>query len=78
MLKGFITFFKVNGLMDLLGRCPSRLNNFHFGNNEQASIAVSTVVFCSIHAEHNLKQAVNSISEYAMWNKKKPMKFVCL
>ena len=32
---------------------PSRSQNVYFANNEQASIAVFTAVFCFTHAEHN-------------------------
>ena len=70
------------------GRCPTRSENVYFGNNEQASIAAFTAVFCFTHAEHNLiklelynnwsAQAVNSILECAMWNSKKPIKFAHL
>ena len=37
-----------------LGRCPTSWENVYFANNEQASIAVSTAVFCFTHAEYNL------------------------
>ena len=37
-----------------LGRCTTRSDNVYFDNNEQASLAVFTVVFCFIHAEYNL------------------------
>ena len=33
---------------------PTRSENVYFANNEQASIAVFTAVFCFTHAEHNL------------------------
>ena len=33
---------------------PTILENVYFANNEQASIAVFTAVFCLKHAEHNL------------------------
>ena len=33
---------------------PTRSENFCFANNEQASIAVFTAVFCFTQAEHNL------------------------
>ena len=32
----------------------TRLENVYFVNNEQASIAVFTAVFCFKHAKHNL------------------------
>ena len=34
--------------------CPNRSENSRFANNEKASIADFTAVFCFIHAEHNL------------------------
>ena len=37
-----------------LGRFTTRSDNVYFGNNEQASLAVFTAVFCFIHAEYNL------------------------
>ena len=33
---------------------PTRSENVNFANNEQASIAVFTAVFCFTHAEHHL------------------------
>ena len=36
------------------GRCPTRSENVYFGNNEQASIAAFTAVFCFTHAENHL------------------------
>ena len=38
---------------ELLGS-PTKLENVYFTNNEQASIAVFTAVFCFTHAEHHL------------------------
>ena len=35
-------------------RFPTRLENVYFANNEQASIAVFTAVFCFTHVEHHL------------------------
>ena len=32
----------------------TRSNNIYFANNEQASIAVFTAVFCFTHAKYNL------------------------
>ena len=32
---------------------PTRSENAYFANNEQASIALFTAVFCFTHAEHN-------------------------
>ena len=40
-------------MINELARSPSRLENAYFANNEQASIAVFTAVFCFTHAEHN-------------------------
>ena len=75
-------------MINELGRWPSRSKNVYFANNEQASTAVFTAVFCFTHAERNLfklklynnwsAQAVNSISEWAMWNSKKLIKSVHL
>ena len=57
-------------MINELVRFPTRLENVYFANNEQASIAVFTAVFCFTHAEHHLiklkfynnwsAQAVNS------------------
>ena len=33
---------------------PTRSENVYFANNEQASIAVFTAVFCFTHAKHHL------------------------
>ena len=33
---------------------PTRSENVYFANNEQASIAVFTAVFCFTHAEYHL------------------------
>ena len=33
---------------------PTRSENAYFANNEQASIAVFSAVFCFTHAEHHL------------------------
>ena len=84
--KGFITCSKV--MINELRGCPTRSENVYFANNDQVSIAVFTAVFCFTDAEHNLiklklydnwsAQAVNSISEYAIWNSKKPIKFAHL
>ena len=70
------------------GRSPTRSENVYFPNNEQALIAVFTAVFYFTHVEHNLikfklfnnwsVQAVYSISECAMWNSIKPIKFAHL
>ena len=71
-------------MINELAGSPTRSENVYFANNEQASIAVFTAVFCFTHAEHHLiklklynnwsAQAVNS----AMWNSKKPIKFAHL
>ena len=84
--KGFITCS--NLIINKLERCPTRSDNAYFANNEQASLAVCAAVFCFTHVEHNLiklklynnwsAQAVSSISECAMWNPKKPIKFAHL
>ena len=54
-----------------LAHFPTRSKNVYFANNEQASIAVFTAMFCFTHAEHHLikvrlynnwsAQAVNSV-----------------
>ena len=43
-----------NLIINELGRCPTRTDNIYFANNEQASLAVYTVVFCFTQTEHNL------------------------
>ena len=58
-------------MINELGRCPTRTENVYFANDEQASIAVFTAVFCFTHAKHHLiklklyinwsAQAVNSV-----------------
>ena len=50
--KGFVTFSKL--MINELGCCPTRSENVYFANNERASTAVFTAVFCFTHAEHNL------------------------
>ena len=50
--KFFMTCSKL--MINKLGRCPTRSENVYFANNEQASIAVFTAVFCFAHAEHDL------------------------
>ena len=52
MKKGFITCSKL--MIDKLGRSLTRSENVYFANNEQASIAVFTAVFCFTHAEYHL------------------------
>ena len=41
-------------MINELARSPTRLDNVYFVNNEKASIAVFTAVFCFTHAEHHL------------------------
>ena len=41
-------------MINELAGSPTRSENVYFDNNEQASIAVFTVVFCFTHAEHHL------------------------
>ena len=75
-------------MINELAGSPTRSENVYFANNEQALIAVFTAVFYFTHAEHNLikfklfnnwsVQAVYSISECAMWNSIKPIKFAHL
>ena len=57
-------------MINELACVPTRSNNVYFANNEQASTAVFTAVFCFTHAEHYLiklklynwsAQAVNSV-----------------
>ena len=50
--KDFITCSKL--IINELGRCATRSDNAYFDNNEQASLAVFTAVFCFAHAEYNL------------------------
>ena len=50
--KGFITCSKL--MINELGRCPTSSENVYFANDEQASMAVFTSVFCFTQAEHNL------------------------
>ena len=49
--KGFKTCSK--SIINKLGRCATRQQNFYFANSEQAWIAVFTSVFCFTYAEHN-------------------------
>ena len=58
-------------MINELARFPTRSENVYFANNEQASMAVFTAVFCFTHAEYHLiklklyniwsAQAVNSV-----------------
>ena len=41
-------------MINELARFPTRSDNVYFANNEQASIAVFTAVFCFTHAKHHL------------------------
>ena len=41
-------------MINEIARFLTRLENAYFVNNEQASIAVFTAVFCFTHAEHHL------------------------
>ena len=41
-------------MINELAHYPTRSENVYFDNNEQASIAVLTAVFCFIHAGHHL------------------------
>ena len=41
-------------MINELGGSTTRSENAYFANNEQASIAVFTAVFCFTHAEHHL------------------------
>ena len=50
--KGLITSSKL--IINELGRCTTRSDNVYFDNNELASLAVFTAVFCFTHAEYNL------------------------
>ena len=41
-------------MINKLAGSPTRPENVYFANNEEASIAVFTAVFCFTHAEHHL------------------------
>ena len=41
-------------MINELAGSPTRSENDYFANNEQASIAVFTALFCFTHAEHDL------------------------
>ena len=41
-------------MIDELAGSATRSENVYFANNEQASIAVFSAVFCFTHAEHHL------------------------
>ena len=43
-------------MINELVRSPSKSENVYFANNEQASIAVFTAVFCFTHAKTNLNK----------------------
>ena len=49
--KGSLTCSKL--MINELADCPTRSENVYFANNEQASIAVFTAVFCFKNTEHN-------------------------
>ena len=50
--KDSITCSKL--MINELAGFPTRSENAYFANNEQASIAVFSAVFCFTHAEHHL------------------------
>ena len=50
--KDFITCSKL--MINELARSSTRLENVYFANNEQASVAVFTAVFCFRYVEHHL------------------------
>ena len=41
-------------MINELAGSPTRSENVYFANNEQASIAAFTAVFCFTHADHHL------------------------
>ena len=41
-------------MINELAGFPTRSENVYFANNEQASIAAFTAVFCFTHTEHHL------------------------
>ena len=45
-------FYKL--IINEFGRCLTRSDNVYFAKNEQAALAVFTVVFYFTHAEHDL------------------------
>ena len=50
--KGSITCSKL--MINELTGSPARSGNVYFANNEQASIAIFTAVFCFTNAEYHL------------------------
>ena len=50
--EGSMTCSKL--IINELAGSSTRSENVYFANNEQASIAVFTAVFCFTHAEHHL------------------------
>ena len=56
--KGSITCSKL--MINELAGSPTRSENAYFANNEKASIAVFTTVFCFTHAEHHLIKLYNN------------------
>ena len=77
-----ITCTKV--IINELGCSPTRSENVYFANNEKTSIAACVTT----HSEQNLinfklydnwwVQAFTSMSECAIWNSRKPIKFTLL
>ena len=51
-MKASITCSKL--MINELAGSSTRSKNVYFANNEQASIAVFTAMFCFTHAEHHL------------------------
>ena len=45
-------------MINELTRPPTRSENVYFGNNEHASTAVFTAVFCFTHVGHNLNYVI--------------------
>ena len=56
--KGSITCSKL--IIDELAGSPTRSENVYFTNNEQASIAYFTAVFCFTYAKHHLIKLYNN------------------
>ena len=77
----FVTCSKL--IINELARCATRSDHVHFANNEQTSFTAAFIC-CFGHTEHDLiklrlyinwsVQAVNIISESAMWNSSKLIK----
>ena len=73
--KGFITCSKL--IINELGLCPTRSNNVYFANDEGACLHL--LMYFVLHMRNIIKlelynnwsaQAVNNVSESAMWNSK--------